>query len=719
MSKKLGERRGCVLLLFVVLIAPTMCAQHPFWRPTNIPYGGTTSALAADSLGNVYAGTERGIFRTSDGGDQWTLCTREVVPLREALIVDATGVVMAGTYEGFWRSTDQGVTWQKTGLEDYPVLTLVSSPDSILYAGLRRVTGNPSKGPGGVFRSADGGLSWIPYGLEGLSITDMLWSSEHNLVALGLWNGVYQRGANDTGWTTLSSLSLDMHTIVEDPLGNFYIGLEMDGVQKSTDGGVSWSPTSLQLPYTVVTLGGFPTGEIFAGVMPLDPSIPGGMYGTSDGGESWETLGLTDWGIFCALCLQPNTLYVGSTRGVFRSTDGAVTWSQVNEGITATEIRSIACTDSVTVFAGTSSGLFRSTDAGQSWSESGSGIFPQSVTVLAVDHKRNLFAGNMVFQPNGGIYKSTDGGLSWRCVSADSIKGMYVGINDLVVTQANTILAAVDGNGTIYRSSDDGEQWTLVRKIPGSRQVRSFAADTAGQVYGATWGDGVLRSTDDGQDWEYTNPGLPNLNVSCLATRASDEVFAGGFWGVARSTNGGDSWKDLSAGLEGASVVALAVDWQGDLLASTNLGGVYRSTDDGETWVADTIGLSGFVIQGFATSHNSVFAVDTVRIYRSVMSATAVEPFAVEIPGEVKLDQNYPNPFNPGTSITYRLSVSGHVKLAVYDALGREVRLLVNERKEAGVHDVLFDASGLPSGAYFCRLKVGDIVATKKLLLLK
>jgi hypothetical protein len=79
--------------------------------------------------------------------------------------------------------------------------------------------------------------------------------------------------------------------------------------------------------------------------------------------------------------------------------------------------------------------------------------------------------------------------------------------------------------------------------------------------------------------------------------------------------------------------------------------------------------------------------------------------------------QNYPNPFNPDTKIEYRISRIENVRLAVYDVLGREVSVLVNERRDAGVHEVKFDASNLASGVYFCRLMAGDFVQAHKLLL--
>ncbi|MHB1687899.1 MAG: T9SS type A sorting domain-containing protein [Ignavibacteriaceae bacterium] len=86
---------------------------------------------------------------------------------------------------------------------------------------------------------------------------------------------------------------------------------------------------------------------------------------------------------------------------------------------------------------------------------------------------------------------------------------------------------------------------------------------------------------------------------------------------------------------------------------------------------------------------------------------------------DYELAQNYPNPFNPATTISYNLPNKSHVFLAVYDLLGRNVRTLVNEEMSAGSHRKTFDASNLPSGIYFYRIKAGTFIESKKLLFLK
>jgi len=86
---------------------------------------------------------------------------------------------------------------------------------------------------------------------------------------------------------------------------------------------------------------------------------------------------------------------------------------------------------------------------------------------------------------------------------------------------------------------------------------------------------------------------------------------------------------------------------------------------------------------------------------------------------EFKLFQNYPNPFNPSTIISYQIPEQQLVTLKVYDILGNEIAVLVNEEKPVGNYEVEFDGRGLTSGVYFYQLKAGSFVETKKMIVLK
>ncbi len=106
----------------------------------------------------------------------------------------------------------------------------------------------------------------------------------------------------------------------------------------------------------------------------------------------------------------------------------------------------------------------------------------------------------------------------------------------------------------------------------------------------------------------------------------------------------------------------------------------------------------------------------------AVLSLTSL-PTAVEaetsVPREMVLEQNYPNPFNPFTIIDYRLSIGGTVKISVTDLLGREVAVLVDEERPPGRYQVSWDAAGMASGVYFCRLQAGGEVMIRKMVLMR
>jgi hypothetical protein len=99
----------------------------------------------------------------------------------------------------------------------------------------------------------------------------------------------------------------------------------------------------------------------------------------------------------------------------------------------------------------------------------------------------------------------------------------------------------------------------------------------------------------------------------------------------------------------------------------------------------------------------------------SVTSVLAVN----NVPEKYFLEQNFPNPFNPTTVINYQLPTANHVSLKVYDILGREAVMLVDEEQSSGKHSITFNASSLSSGVYFYRLISGSVVEMKKMQLIR
>ena len=104
---------------------------------------------------------------------------------------------------------------------------------------------------------------------------------------------------------------------------------------------------------------------------------------------------------------------------------------------------------------------------------------------------------------------------------------------------------------------------------------------------------------------------------------------------------------------------------------------------------------------------------------QNFQSVLAVNNVSTEIPKNFELQQNYPNPFNPTTTIRYSLAKNSFASVKIFDALGKEVTTLVNEKQNAGTYEVDFDGDGLSSGIYFYKLETGDFTETKRMIMLK
>jgi hypothetical protein len=152
-------------------------------------------------------------------------------------------------------------------------------------------------------------------------------------------------------------------------------------------------------------------------------------------------------------------------------------------------------------------------------------------------------------------------------------------------------------------------------------------------------------------------------------------------------------------------------------------GKMYKTTDAGNTW-RPTYCISAWAPQGiYFINDNTGWA---VGFHSTVIKTTTgggeligINPVSNEIPKSFLLYQNYPNPFNPVTKISFDIPANAYVELKVYDILGREITVLVNEQLTAGIYSVDFDGSYLPSGVYFYRLVTGSYFDARKMVLIK
>ena len=105
--------------------------------------------------------------------------------------------------------------------------------------------------------------------------------------------------------------------------------------------------------------------------------------------------------------------------------------------------------------------------------------------------------------------------------------------------------------------------------------------------------------------------------------------------------------------------------------------------------------------------------------YIEKYSSTSVSERTSWVPNTFRLFQNYPNPFNPTTTIKFIIAVTSYVRLAVYDLLGKEVSVLINNQMVPGNYSRDFNGTQLSSGVYFYRLQAGEFINTKSMILMK
>ncbi len=142
-------------------------------------------------------------------------------------------------------------------------------------------------------------------------------------------------------------------------------------------------------------------------------------------------------------------------------------------------------------------------------------------------------------------------------------------------------------------------------------------------------------------------------------------------------------------------------------------------------WIQESSDLIGNVVAADITSRESDGRVAVGTHGRGVFIGDILSTNIpdhdriVQKPEEFFLSQNYPNPFNAITSIGYTIPYEQHIKLKIFDSLGREIETLIDEKKQPGTHTVTFDANKLASGLYVYKLTAENHVFTKKMILLK
>lgn len=158
-----------------------------------------------------------------------------------------------------------------------------------------------------------------------------------------------------------------------------------------------------------------------------------------------------------------------------------------------------------------------------------------------------------------------------------------------------------------------------------------------------------------------------------------------------------------------------------DRLVACSRYGIFFSSNLGASWINWSMGLplEAVSVQSAAIHANRFLIGTSDGVWHRPLTDLTTVGSSYATPLRFFLGQNYPNPFNPSTNIVFTIHSSGWVTLKVFDMLGRKVKTLINEVKEAGEYSVTFDAAGLSSGAYFYTLEVGGRRLMRQMILVR
>jgi len=295
----------------------------------------------------------------------------------------------------------------------------------------------------------------------------------------------------------------------------------------------------------------------------------------------------------------PDTLYVGTDGGVFKSTNGGGSWSAVNTGLTNLYIATLAV-DPITptiLYAGTAAGVFKSTNYGGSWSAFNTGLpdWPR-INALAIDPTTPniLYVG----ESSTGVYKSINGGSNWNAVNTDLTD---TSVQTLAIDPTTPATLYAGTYGGVFQSTNSGGNWNAVNTGLGTNSVQTLVIDptTPATLYAGTYG-GVFQSTNSGGNWNAVNTGLTNTFVLTLVIDPAipTTLYAGTYGGVFQSTNSGGNWTAINIGLTNDFVMSIAINptMPSTLYAGT-YGGAFKSTNSGGNWNAVNTGLTNTSVQ--------------------------------------------------------------------------------------------------------------------------
>lgn len=767
--------------------------------PANI--GGRIRSVIVDptNANILYAGSvSGGVFKTTNAGSSWFPCDDFAANLAiGALAIDpaSPNTIYAGTGEGFFnadairgagvlKSTNGGASWTLQtnftgGSFPYYINSLYLRPDNpqTVYAATNT----------GLFRTTNGGTSWA-FLHQGTSqratqiVPDPV-TAQTFYVCYGNFStdGIYRTTNGGTSFTKLttglpasgySRVSMAISPSNPQALYATFTNSSSNqtyGVYKSTNGGTNWE--TVATPMDAIS-GSTHLGSQgwYNNVLTVDPTnanivYAGGinLYKSTNAGSSWTML--SNWYSGAgypyvhadqhALVWAGGALYIGNDGGMFRTTNGGTSFTELNNNLATIQFYSGAVHPASDIYYGGTqdNGTLKSGSL-PNWAM----VFGGDGGHTAVDFNTPATVYTEYVYLN--IQKSTNSGVNWTKTMTgipQSGVGQFDGTSDRVLFIAPITMDPVNplrlaaGTYRVFYTTNGGTNWSAISSDltgdgagsvgqAGSTISAIGIAQTSSQVIyvgtsGSVAASRIQVTTNSGTSWtNSTASPLPNRYVTRIIVDPGNADNAWALYSgfntntpaapghVFRTTNRGGAWTNVSGNLPDIPVNAGVVNPANinNLIVGTDLG-IFETTNGGTTWTQQNTGLANVAVADldlragdrilFAATHGRGMFKTTGPLTSAGEQETVAQEF--------RLLQNFPNPFNPTTTIPFVLPERSEVALMVYDITGRQVGTAAQGTFEAGSHNVTFDAGRLASGTYVYELRAGNRVSSRKFLVMK
>lgn len=513
-------------------------------------------------------------------------------------------------------------------------------------------------------------------------------------------------------WSTQATGFADRLYLIDAVSENVaWAGGDGQTVYRTTDGGAAWENLWANIDISnVYAVAGIDANTAIVGGTKDDSGWQTRYYRTNDGGASWtQVFEREGWACNNMILFDPlNGMAIGDpndgTWSILKTVDGGQNWTQLPNapaqvGDEYSYMSAVSFVDMQTIWFGTQyNRLYKTADGGNTWAQI---IVPGVSKTTQVAFNA---AGIGLVSDGSSLARTMDNGASWETI--DDPPGDTVRF--LTFFQSQFWMAS--GSGIIYQSSDNGDTWTQETK--GANLIRAISfIEKDGAVYGWATGNGgeMLRYKPNGDYVEFQVTVPEN-------TPDGDGIFITGTFnawdpGVFASDMNGNE-HELHLANMGDRLFQITLEFS----AGESIAYKYTRGD----WDKVETDAHGGEIGNRALIVSSGKTIQTDMVGNWEDQPTGIsEGIGSVLPIDYRLEQNFPNPFNPETTIRFAIPKQGRVKVAVYSMTGRQIETIIDEVRGAGVHDVVWNAHGLPTGIYLCLLEAGPHREMRKLILQK